>query len=151
MRGPRCHRDSSRISAKRPEGRFADTFRTRPTASAGALATGLRRLGLALRGVLHGTDDLVVAGAATQVAGEVVAHVRFGRMRLFVEQRLRNFLDGLLHVVGGVAVPAREEELGRFDLALHRSREDPPRTYPRWARAREEFWKKNLALRPPPK
>jgi hypothetical protein len=32
------------------------------------------------------------------------------------QQRLRNFLDRLLHVVRGIAVPSREKELGRFDI-----------------------------------
>ena len=42
-----------------------------------------------LRGrIQHGADDLVVAGAAAEVAGQPVARLVFGRVRVGVEQRL---------------------------------------------------------------
>ncbi len=40
------------------------------------------------RRVEHGADDLVVAGAAAQVAGQPVAHLGLARLRVALEQRL---------------------------------------------------------------
>ena len=37
---------------------------------------------------MHRADDLVVAGAAAEVAGQPVAHLGLGRVRVLVEQRL---------------------------------------------------------------
>ena len=57
-----------------------------------------------LRGrVEHGADDLVVAGAAAQVAGQPVARFFLGRIRVRVEQRL-----------------GRDDEARRADAALQR-------------------------------
>ena len=39
-------------------------------------------------GIENGTDDLVVAGAPTEVAGQPVAHLGFRRIRIAVQQRL---------------------------------------------------------------
>src|SRR6202030_2221338 len=40
-------------------------------------------------GVEHRTDDLVVAGAAAQIAGEPIAGLFLGRVLVLIEQRLR--------------------------------------------------------------
>src|SRR5581483_3065853 len=54
--------------------------------------------------VEHGADDLVIAGAAAEIAGQPVAHFRLARVGLPVEQRLRS-----------------DQEAGRADPALQRS------------------------------
>ena len=51
----------------------------------------------------HGADDLVVAGAAAQIAGQPVAHLGLGRVRVALQQRL-----------GG------DQEARRADAALQR-------------------------------
>src|SRR6185503_5897423 len=38
-------------------------------------------------GVEHGAHDLVVAGAAAQIAGQPVAHLRLGGLRVLLQQR----------------------------------------------------------------
>ena len=52
---------------------------------------------------MHGADDLVVAGAAAEIAGQPVAHLGLGRIGIALQQRL-----------GG------DEEAGRADAALQR-------------------------------
>src|SRR5438067_1713989 len=44
--------------------------------------------GLLLGGGLHGADDLVIAGAAAEVAGQLKADFLFARMRMAIEQGL---------------------------------------------------------------
>ena len=43
--------------------------------------------------VLHGLDDLVITGAAAQIAGEPVADLGISRIRVFFEQCLRSHED----------------------------------------------------------
>src|SRR5437899_219565 len=54
-------------------------------------------------GVEHGADDLVVAGAAAEIAGQPVAGLFLGRVLVLVEQRLR-----------------RDDESGGAEAALQR-------------------------------
>src|ERR1700722_5146228 len=68
-----------------------------PTAAAASGAAHLRRR------IEHGADDLVVAGAAAEVAGEPVACLGLARVRVAREQRL-----------GG------DQEAGRAEAALQR-------------------------------
>src|SRR5581483_7179400 len=58
---------------------------------------------LRVRGLLHGADDLIVAGAAAEVAGEPVADLVLVRVRVLLQQRLR-----------------RDDEARRADTALQR-------------------------------
>jgi len=53
----------------------------------GSTEQGLRR-GAALCGLQHRVDDLVVAGAAAEVAGESLAYLGLGRVGVAVKQRL---------------------------------------------------------------
>ena len=54
-------------------------------------------------GSLHGADDLVVAGAAAEIAGQIEANLVFGGIRIFLKQRFG------LH-----------DETGRANAALQR-------------------------------
>ena len=87
-RGPRIGREhraaGDLVDAVGTDGTGADDFQTgidvvHPTVSP-------RRFG---GGVHHRANDLVVAGATAQVAGQPVARLGFGRVRIVVEQRLR--------------------------------------------------------------
>src|SRR5690348_15458265 len=70
-------------------------YLTRAIAASGAAHLGGR--------IEHGADNLVVAGAAAEVAGEPVARLGLGRIRIAVEQRL-----------GG------DQNAGRAEAALQR-------------------------------
>src|SRR4051795_9441287 len=84
-------------------GRSAATMATRRRACARSFAVPVTRdwrdapnsrpraLGPAHLGsrIQHCANDLVVAGAAAQVAGKPVAHFGFGWVRVALEQRLR--------------------------------------------------------------
>src|SRR3954470_18878398 len=77
---------------------WSSTWRGRPPEL--ALCRGVAHFG---GGIHDRPHDLVVAGAAAQIAGQPVAHFGFGRVRIALEQRL-----------GG------DQDSGRTETALQR-------------------------------
>ena len=97
-------------------------------------AAARRLVGLAARGCQHGLDDLLVAGAATQVAGEAFLDLGAGRVRGERQQRLgRDQLAGDAEpALGGAGVEERllervEPVAGRQPLDRGHARCRPPR------------------------
>ena len=68
------------------------------------------------RRVLHRLDDLGVAGAATEVAGNRIADVVFGWVGIFVEQRFRHHQHSWRAVTALGAAVLQECFLNRMKL-----------------------------------